>query len=405
MPLATAEIVDALSARVAEMLVEVRRPVLLLTDQPLGLADHERGIYEAPPGVDVSPPYKTVVLVAVDPAGLRLAVSALPRLGWARLVGCVVAGSTHAIAPRIGPGWPALWNLQATHGGPHSIAATLLRFAGRLDAAEVLLALGRAAGRDAPRGNDGTFVAGPVELPVDPSYAPIADPDSPTPPDVVVGSAPPAHEGGVLARPPRVIAPTSPRAHPGALVVDEGLFSPIGFRPTWLRGVVELPEGERITPALVAALRDAQAVRTPSDVVATTRLSMAGVLCLEVGPDAVVPLDLDDPVSREEHSIRTRRGVLLRHASAAWRARAAGRSWPVVRPGWEVEGGPTEHQLIDLLLAAHYSGADEVWLPDDTGPTECYASSGPGTDSGLPVLRRHEPRSGHFYRGHHRDRG
>lgn len=107
---------------------------------------------------------------------------------------------------------------------------------------------------------------------------------------------------------------------PAVVAVREGLdlrvFNPIGFRPDWDRGVVDLPPGPP-TAAMVSSLRDAQGVRVPADAARETvaALAMAGVPL--VGP-GFADVDLDDPLSREEHSIELRRSAIDEHGSVDW---------------------------------------------------------------------------------------
>lgn len=98
--------------------------------------------------------------------------------------------------------------------------------------------------------------------------------------------------------------------------LDARLFNPIGFRADWERGVVDLPPGPP-SVEMVASLRDAQGVRVPASAPPDTvaALAMAGVPL--VGP-AFAPVDLDDPLAREEHSLELRRAALDEHGSLDW---------------------------------------------------------------------------------------
>jgi len=96
--------------------------------------------------------------------------------------------------------------------------------------------------------------------------------------------------------------------------LDERVFNPIGFRPDWDRGVVDLPPGPP-TVGMVASLRDAQGVRVEGPSPTVDALAMAGVPL--VGP-AFDPVDLDDPLAREEHSLVLRRAALDAHGSIDW---------------------------------------------------------------------------------------
>lgn len=98
--------------------------------------------------------------------------------------------------------------------------------------------------------------------------------------------------------------------------LDLRVLNPIGFRPAWDRGVVDLPAGPP-SAALVTSLRDAQGVRVPAgaDPQTVAGLAMAGVPLVGEG---FAEVDLDDPIAREEHSIELRRAAIDEHGSVAW---------------------------------------------------------------------------------------
>lgn len=98
--------------------------------------------------------------------------------------------------------------------------------------------------------------------------------------------------------------------------LDVRVLNPIGFRTDWERGVVDLPPGPP-TAALVTGLRDAQGVRVGADADPQTvaGLAMAGVPLVGAGFGEV---DLDDPLTREEHSLELRRVALDEHGSVDW---------------------------------------------------------------------------------------
>lgn len=96
--------------------------------------------------------------------------------------------------------------------------------------------------------------------------------------------------------------------------LDLRVFNPIGFRTSWDRGVVDLPSGPP-SAAMVASLRDAQGVRVTGPSPTADALAMAGVPLVGPGFAAV---DLDDPLSREEHSLVTRRAAIDAHGSVDW---------------------------------------------------------------------------------------
>ena len=111
----------------------------------------------------------------------------------------------------------------------------------------------------------------------------------------------------------QVVWPSVVATRPG---LDLRVLNPIGFRPDWDRGVVDLPPGP-LTAALVSSLRDAQGVRVTADADPETLagLAMAGVPL--VGP-GLAEVDLDDPIAREEHSIELRRAAIDEHGSVDW---------------------------------------------------------------------------------------
>lgn len=350
---------------VEQILDQAKLPALVLSDTPLDLSRPDVTVCPVADAGDAAPA-RTVVLVAGSVVELRLAVSRLAGLGKARVVGCVVAGTEQAVLVRTHPAWPALSDLEA--GLTDGVAHTRVELSTRHDAAAVLLGIARAAALPVAPGPDGVWMAGAVAPPVDPTFATAYDPGVDCPPDVVVGATEPLAESPVLGRPPLVVV------QPDDVLLDEAVFNPCGFRRTWERGVVDLPAGTALTPALVISLRDAQAVRPSADASPELRAGLA--MC-------GVPTEAhDDPAERERHSVRTRRAALLRHASFAWRDRVAAGS-PArpdeeqrLRRGWTTTAEGDD--ATDLLLAARYSGADLVVLPDDVdGPTECFVATPP----------------------------
>ena len=145
--------------------------------------------------------------------------------------------------------------------------------------------------------------------------------------------------------------------------LDEGVLNPTGFLQSPDHGLVRLSvEGDSrprlrssetdldldlshgVTAQVVAVLRAYAGVTvphvSPELARAMAALSMAGVptTAEALHPDAATRLgsdlaatlisrvDLDDPLRREEHSVRLRRSALLGHSSLAWRARLAARA-------------------------------------------------------------------------------
>ncbi len=332
---------------VSAALAGLQGPVLVVTDLPVervvaeGLADD---VTVLPLGAaPADPRFRTVLLAVADPAALRRAATALPPLGGARTVGCVVLAAPAPVLLRPRPLWPALVDLDARVDGA-GVATTRVRFATRVgSAAEVLVELARATGLPAGTGNAGLFVAlggDTAAPPVDPSAVTSYDVASETPPDVVVGGgAGDLPETAVLGRAPVRLA-TSDDLAVGPL--DEALLNPHGFRREWDGEVVDLPPDASATPGCVRALRGAQGVRVtwPADERAVAALAMSGVPLVS-GPvpalsrarlgDALADVleqqvDLADALPREEHSVRLRRAALAHHSTLGWRGRLAARA-------------------------------------------------------------------------------
>ena len=264
-------------------------------------------------GEEVADPAWTTVLLAVaDETALRLAVSGLPALGRAKHVACSLASAAGPVTTVLRPEWPPLATLVAeTPGGG---ALTRLTFRRPAPVGPVLVELARHTGTPVTTGNHGLVVTG-TAAPVDPTAV-----TDEVPASVVVGGELPEHP--VLGR-----APVSLEDLDDVGPLDEALLNPVGFRRDWDRGPVPLPAGEP-TPELVAAVRDAQAVVVPEDADPRTvaGLAMAGVPLVGAGypgVDPVDPADLDDPLRREEHSVRIRRAALREHSHLAWRHQVA----------------------------------------------------------------------------------
>ena len=307
-------------------------------------------ITDTGPPPTASPPFGSVVVAVSDLVALRATLADLPPLGRARMVAVVVADAVAPLALRIDPRWPALQGLDARL--EEGAAVTVARFTSRLDVAEVLTGIAYADG--AP-GHGGLLVGRDY------------DPEDTVPVDIVTREGT-FEESPVLGRAPVVIA------DPGPAPLDETLFNPIGFRRDWDRGIVDLDPSWTATPGLIASLRDAQGVRVPpgADERVVAALAMSGVPL--VTPDDTP--QLDDPVRREEHSVRQSRAALAEHSTFAWRQRLAERA------GVRISTYPSEDDVVlingdnasygpdvmtDLLLAKRYSRADVVEMPG--GPT------------------------------------
>jgi hypothetical protein len=329
-----------------------------LKSPTLVLADHDLPV--PVPGVTVvrigTPPprdggWASVVLVASDPTSLRRMVSELPALGRARTIVGVCAGATGPLSLVLRPEWPPLADLDAAVSDD-GVATTTVRFAKGLPVAAVLVELARYAALPAGTANGGVFVAagpGATVPPVDPGLllvdepAQAGDPEREVPPGVLLAAPGAAAvelpEHPVLGRPPAVVT-TSDDLAVGPL--DEALLNPRRFALAWQRGVLDLEPSDGVTPGLVADLRDAQGVRVtwPADERTVAGLAMAGVPLVTSGvpsrsrarlgdalTDALeATADLDDPLRREEHSVRLRRAALAHHSTRGWRARVAERA-------------------------------------------------------------------------------
>jgi hypothetical protein len=256
--------------------------------------------------------WTTVLLAVADETALRLAVSGLPLLGRAKHVACSLASAAGPVTTVLRPEWPPLATLVAeTPGGG---ALTRLTFRRPAPVGPVLVELARHTGTPVTTGNHGLVVTG-TAAPVDPTAV-----TDEVPASVVVGGVLPEHP--VLGR-----APVSVEDLDDVGPLDEALLNPVGFRRDWDRGPVPLPDGEP-TPALVASLRDAQAVVVPAGAAPRTvaGLAMAGVPLVGPAYGEVDAHELDDPMRREEHSVRLRRAALREHSHLAWRRRLAERA-------------------------------------------------------------------------------
>ncbi|WP_134768203.1 glycosyltransferase family A protein [Nocardioides sp. 1609] len=307
-------LVDAVHA----VLAAARRPALVVTDLDVVLPDGDVARM-APGAVKPDGQFRTVLLVVADVADLRRQARRAHGVGWAREVGVVVADpGPRPTAPtlRAHPSWPPLTSVEAGPGHAR------FEFDRRLAAGPVLAALARAAGGalDGPRADDGHL--GVRALPPGTSYV---DPAARHPPDVVVDPPEPPVVAEATGRRPVVL-----RAVEAPEPLDEAVYRPTGFRRRWTRAVVDLPATSVLGPGLVDILRDAQGVRPAPghDPRLAAGLLMCGIPVVGV-PDGVPEervADLDDPLGREEVSVRLRRGALTRHSAAGRRAALAGRA-------------------------------------------------------------------------------
>ena len=299
------------TARPTLVLVDAGRPVVEAPDvTTVVLGDPTPG--DLTPGDDHR--WGCVVLVVADRAALRRVAALPPHVGRARAVVAWLDSATFPLVPDVRPEWPDVIEVDARltdRGG----AVSRLRFRSAAVVHEVLGQLGRDAGSPGSAGTGGLVLGHD------------ASPEVEVPPDLLVGAAPAAGSHPVTCRRP-VLLRVSEQA-----IVDEGVFGPVGFRREWDREVVDLPAGP-VTEVTVGGLRDAQAVQlgqaaTAYDVAA---LAMAGVPVLAGGsvPDGLdhdlaalvrADVDLEDPLRREEHSVRLRRAARAGHSTLARRTR------------------------------------------------------------------------------------
>lgn len=367
------------------LLESATRPVLLLVDASVEpLFDAARaslpsdgvtvvGLAEA--GPMVPGPWATVVLAAADRAALRTAVGLVPLVGNVFSVAVWLAEAGQPLVAVARPEWPPLATLNARRG-PRGSVLSVATFVSKVGAKPVLSELVRQStpGRDASGGlfvasTTGRSSAGDADVRRFDSPLDAAAAELDVPPDVVLADSPaslPVHE--VIGRAPVVVTP-----EPGFGPLDERTLTPIGFRPGWKTPTVALTVaggrallGERpvdlargVTERLVEGLRDAQGVRLSLPQVSAdgaagvahvvAGLALAGVPVVGRVPASVrpflgerlsalldEPVDLDDALAREEHSVLLRRAAYDDHGTLAWRSRMAGLAgvrfagWPSV---------------------------------------------------------------------------
>ena len=353
-------------------------------------------------------PVSTLV-VARDPAALRRLVTRLAsgpeQQPWSRVVALLLEESPGVVPLAAMPGWAGLAGLDA-RTTPDGGAVTVARFSARVPTGEVLAALARASALPVTAGNDGVFAAlapGAALPPADVTATASYDASAKTPAGVWVGGDPDADlaESPVTGRPPVVVAEADDLAV-GPL--DEAVFNPHGFRAAWSEDVVDLDHARPLTSGLVRDLRERQGVRVawPADPRTVAGLAMSGVpLVADTPPDdtrlmlgeavtaaLTAPVDLDDPLRREEHSVRLRRAALSEHSTLAWRGRLADRAgarhaaYPTVsvvlatrRPDLlDFAVGQVAKQRVslpgaevELVLAAHGWEPDAAWVAELLG--------------------------------------
>ena len=339
--------------------VRMPGPTLVLVDDSDSLAlDALHGIEDVPglePRIvaisELDGPLKgwgSVLVVAGDRARLRRMASAVPALGQCKVVGCWLTDTPvpWVLVPR--PEWPALSHLAARGAGDRGVL-TIARFTGGARAQLVVMEMARQAAGPGETTHGGlvTAYAGrSAAAGLDPRSMLVGKLDEAAaqehdvPPDVVVvrgrvpAGLPPHH---VTDRPPVLVTDPGPEPY------DERVFNPMGFRKDWDSGVVDLGRlaPGPVTEAVVAVVRGHQGVRVDERIPVSDLLALAasGVpLAVDRRSDALAALaaplaealraevDLDDPLSREEHSLAVRRAAFDHHSSLAWRTALAARA-------------------------------------------------------------------------------
>jgi hypothetical protein len=280
------------------------------------------------PARELKGKYDRVLVTVADRAGLRAAV--LPHAVRAQVVAVWLASAAAALGLVARPEWPALKAFRAQPVGDGYLLVA--RFEQPVRVANVVRELGRQSVWPGHEGAGGLIVddgSGPV--------VPIEERD--VPPDVVLGNFPetlPVHH--VTTR-----APLAPGIVVGIGSLDERVLNPIGFEAD-----VDGPEVELAslisdaTESLVRSLRSSRGVRgalvRSQDVALVAGLAMSGVPVALSSVDAEIsesldaplffealttPVDLDDAVAREEHSVVLRRAAMRTFSKAAWRRRLA----------------------------------------------------------------------------------
>jgi len=289
---------------------------------------------------DIGRGWKSVLWMTADRASLRRRASAMPRVGQVRVVAVWLTDATVPLVVHPRPEWPAITSLMAREAGRGVL--TVLRFAAPVAAHQVLIECARQAA-DGDRGHGGLVVAYAgrdaaagldVRAPFFDRSAESGDPERDVPPDVVVSAAdgrPDVHH--VIDRAPLVVT------DPGLEPIDEQVVNPRGWRKEWDEPVRDLVAGQALTERAIADLRGVQGVRVDladADARIVAGLAMAGVPLVATGThpqlsDALTralarPVDLDDGLAREQHSVTTRRAALDTHSTLAWRRDLAERA-------------------------------------------------------------------------------
>jgi len=391
--------------------------------------------------------FKAVLLCVPDRGALRRVIGLVPRLGNARTFAVYLAqaDSPPPLMPR--PEWPAL---KAINGktSPTGEAITVIRLSGAISATSVLAEFARGATSSYQRG-EGPLVLGlagasRAHLPygdtatvIGTSVEAVVDPEIDVPPDVVLAAGSEIlAEHEVLGRAP-VVVDLSTEPAP----IDELVINPIGYTSDASQPVSEIrrlgaawrikgPHADVLVDASVglteptlAQLRDLRGVALswPAEWAPGLRrllagLAMAGVPVVSdpVPPwaapllgslaDVVAnPVDLDDPLRRDEHSVRLRRAAFAEHSGFAWRGRLAAKAGvrPPEHPSVSIvlatkRPHQLEHALaqvvrqrgveVELVLATHGFAADPGTVRDAAGDVRVVQLDFPETTAFGDVL-------------------
>jgi hypothetical protein len=367
-------------------------------------------------GVDLPDPayagkYDRVLVAVADRADLRAVV--VPFAVRAPVVGVWIAdlAASPGLAPR--PEWPPLkaFRTQPVPGGYLVVA----RFEQPVRVANVVRELGRQSVWPAPPPVGGLFV--------DDGSGPVGElDDRDVPPDVLLDRPPtPPDDHHVTGRAPVVLADLALSGPLTLGPLDERVLNPCGFVAD-----VDGPElaldsllaGEPPpTESLVASLRGCLGVRggvldRTDSARLVAGLAMAGVplsvssvaapvaalLGDAVSAALVAPVDLDDPLAREEHSVVLRRAALGAFSTTAWRTALAGLSGarPPVPPTVSVVLATKRPEMLGFALrqVARQRGADLqlVLAPHGFTPDldDVRRTAGPALAESLVVLPHEE---------------
>ncbi|MCW2767184.1 MAG: hypothetical protein JWO11_3143, partial [Nocardioides sp.] len=230
-----------------------------------------------------------------------------------------------ALAPR--PDWPACTSVRSRRAGDGTWLV-VVRFERPVSVADVVAELGRQSVWPDRVGNRGLFVqhGGPVadDVPADVLLLPGSQQQPEHP---VTGRAPLVltDPSGPLALGPldeRVLNPTGFDAAPTAAAVDLASLDLRGGATEDLVRSLRPVAGVRVSFADPGSLRTVAGLAM-AGIPLTATTAPAGALGDVVAAAITAPVDLDDPLAREEHSVVLRRAALNTFSAFAWR-RAVG---------------------------------------------------------------------------------